>query len=175
MRMRLIHLASTAALLISGAASATSWTAGTLLSGDGAPASSTFATLTSTVVGDDIEFTLTTHGLDLFSPEAGGTVFVGALAVAGSNLNVGSIAGVSGGVTSVGSNPANGPTGAFDFRFTRGQGASNRVTDDESMTWTWVGGADESVTGYALHFQAISYGQTSSAWYVTSAVPELQT
>jgi hypothetical protein len=175
MRMSLIHLVSTAALLVSGAASATTWTAGTLLAGDGAPASQTFATLTSTVVGDDIEFTLTAHGLDLFSPQAGGTVFVGALAVAGSNLNIGSIAGVSGGVTSVDSNPANGPTGNYDFRFTLGQGANNRLTDDESATWTWLGGADESVTGYALHVQAIGYGQTSSAWYVFSAVPEPQT
>ena len=96
-------------------------------------------------------------------------------AVLAAGLAIGSIAGVSGGVSSVGSSGANGPTGNYDFRFTLGQGANNRLTDGESVTWTWVGGADQAVTGYALHVQAISYGQTSSAWYVTSPVPEPQT
>ena len=163
-----IHLASAAALLGSGAASATTWT---LLSGEGAA----FATLTSTEVGNDVQFTLTADGLDLFNAEAGGTVFVGALALAGDNLNVGSITGVSGGVSTVGSNGGKGPTGNYDFRFTLGQGANNRLTDGESATWTWVGGAGQSLTSFALHVQAINYGQTSSAWYVASPVPEPQT
>jgi len=175
MKTVFVQLASTAALLFSGAATATTWTSGTLMSGAGAPSSPTFATLTSTVVGNDIEFTLAAHGLDLFSAEAGSTVFVGALAVAGSNLNIGSVADVGGGVSAVGSNAGNGPTGNYDFRFTFGQGAKSRLTDGESVTWTWVGGADELVTGYALHVQAISYGQTTSAWYATSPVPEPQT
>ena len=175
MKMGLTRLVTAAALLVSGAASAATWTTGALLSGEGAPTSPTFATLTSTVVGDDIEFTLTAHGLDLISTDPGSTVFVGALAVAGSDLAVGSISGVSGGVSTVGSNGGNGPTGAFGFRFTLGQGANNRLTDGESVTWTWVGGADQSVTGFAVHVQAISYGQTTSAWYVPTPVPEPQT
>ena len=82
MTMRLVHIAAAAAWLVSGAASAATWSSGTLLTGEGAPVSPTFATWTTTVVGDDVEFSLTAPGLDDFAP--GGTVFIGALAVAGS-------------------------------------------------------------------------------------------
>jgi hypothetical protein len=163
--MKRTTILSAVLAICAGSASATTYTFGTLLSGSGAPTNVTFATLTADVVGNDVQFTLDASGLDLF---AGSTPFIGSLAIDGTRT--GSVSDVSGGVNNVALRPGGGPGGNFDFRFAIGLGAGDRLTDGESVSWTWVGGAG-NYTDIALHVQGIDYGSTSSAWYV-SAVPE---
>ena len=64
-----------------------------------------------------------------------------------------------------------GPGGGWDFRFDFTGAKKQRLTDDEVVTWTWVGGAGH-FTGIGAHVQGIDYGGTNSAWYTTVAVPE---
>jgi len=138
---------------------------GALLSGAGAPTTANFAQLTVQDVGNNAVFTLRANNLALFS---GSAPFIGAIALdLEDGVSVaGSVSGVSGGVTSVGLSTGGGPGGSWDLRFNLGQGAQNRLTDGESVTWTWVGGAglwdDDDI---AAHVQGISYGGTTSAWY----------
>jgi hypothetical protein len=162
---RLTVLAAVLALG-AGSAGATTYTFGTLLSGTGAPTSVTFATLTATVDGSDVHFTLDATGLDLF---AGSEPFIGSLAIDGTQT--GSVTGVGGGgVSDVSLRPGGGPGGSFDFRFRLGTPGQDRLTDGETVSWTWLGGAG-NYTDIALHVQGIDYAGTTSAWYV-SAVPE---
>lgn len=167
--------AAITALALSSGAQAQSYTFGTLLSGAGAPTSPTFAELTATVVGNDVLFTLDAFGLDVFS---GTTPFIGSMAVDGDSYAGTSISGVGGGVTSVGFNNGGAPGGYWEFRFTFGGGAGNRLTDNETVQWTWVGGAGR-YDDFALHVQGISYGGTTSAWYTptppTPPIPEPST
>ena len=167
-----------AAALAAASASASAFTLdfGTLLSGTGAPSSLSFATLSVTENGSDVDFSLDAFGLDQFT---GTTPFIGAMAVQGNNDNT-SVTNVSGGVSSVGMNPGGGPGGSYQFRFVFGQGAGNRLTDGETVSWTWVGGAGK-YDGFALHVQGINYDSgtstnaTTSAWYVPGVVPEPET
>jgi hypothetical protein len=138
---------------------------GQLLSGDGAPAELNFATLSATVVGNDILFTLDADGLDLFN---GKQPFLGALAIDGDK--VGSLADISGDAP-VSMKNGGGPGGGWEFRFDFTGPKQQRLVDDEAVSWTWVGGAGH-FDGIAAHVQGIDYGQTSSAWYTAVAVPE---
>ena len=138
---------------------------GQLLSGDGAPADIDFASLSATVVGSDIVFTLSASNLDLFD---GKQPFLGALAIDGDQ--VGSITGVSGDAPVSMAN-GGGPGGGWEFRFDFTGPKKQRLVDDETVNWTWLGGAGH-FTGLAAHVQGIDYGQTTSAWYTTVAVPE---
>lgn len=137
---------------------------GQLLSGSGAPETPSFATLSATVSGDDVMFTLQAHGLDLF---VGTQPFLGSLAVNGDN--VGSVAGVSGDAPVKMVN-GGGPGGNWGFRFSFIGKARDRLVDDETVSWTWVGGASH-FAGFAAHVQGISYGDTTSAWYSGPEVP----
>jgi hypothetical protein len=167
--MKLAITAAACALCAAGSAHAVTYTYGTLLSGSGAPASATFATLTANVVGNDVQFTLDAFGLDLL---AGSTPFIGALAIDGSGAGT-SVSGISGGVSTVSLASGGGPGGSFDFRFRLG-GGQDRLVDNEQVSWTWVGGAGK-YTDIALHVQGIDYGATTSAWYVPTPVPEPET
>jgi hypothetical protein len=138
---------------------------GQLLSGDGAPADVNFASLSATVVGKDIVFTLDAGSLDLFS---GKQPFLGALAVDGDK--VGSLSGISGDAPVSLAN-GGGPNGGWEFRFDFTGPKQQRLVDDEAVSWTWVGGAGH-FSGMAAHVQGMDYGPTDSAWYTAVAVPE---
>lgn len=158
-------LTALAAVPAPAVAQTTVYELGQLLSGTGAPAELNFATLSATVVGNDIVFTLSASSLDLFD---GKQPFLGALAIDGDN--VGSITGVSGDAPV---NMANGggPGGGWEFRFDFTGPKKQRLVDDETVSWTWVGGAGH-FTGISAHVQGLDYGQTTSAWYTAVAVPE---
>jgi hypothetical protein len=149
------------------AAQTTVYEFGQLLSGDGAPSDLSFATLSATVSGANVLFTLDAYGLDQFD---GTQPFLGALAVDGDK--VGSVTDV------VGDAPVSlvnggGPGGGWEFRFDFTDGRE-RLLDDEVVSWTWLGGASH-FSSFAAHVQGINYldGGTTSAWYTsTSAIPE---
>lgn len=168
---RCLHTLAVASALLMGAGSAaaqtTTYEFGQLLSGAGAPTDLPFATLTATLVGADIQFTLDAYGLDLFT---GSAPFIGALAIAGDGSGT-SVANVTGDAPVSLAN-GGGPGGGWSFRFDLTGPKANRLTDDETVSWTWVGGAGQ-FDDVAAHVQGIDYGATSSAWYgVTSPVPE---
>lgn len=142
---------------------------GQLLSGSGAPETPSFATLSATVSGNDVMFTLDAYGLDLFD---GAQPFLGALAVQGDS--VGAVADVSGGA-SVKMVNGGGPGGGWAFRFSFIGKNKDRLVDDETVSWTWIGGAGH-FAGFAAHVQGLDYGDTTSAWYqVASSPPGLDT
>lgn len=138
---------------------------GALLSGTGAPTSANFAQLTVRDVGGNAVFTLKASNLALFN---GSTPFLGSIALELEDdvSFLGSVSNVSGGVSSIDVSRGGGPGGDWDLRFDLGKGAQNRLTQGETVTWTWVGGAglwdDDDI---AAHVQGISYGGTTSAWY----------
>ena len=142
---------------------------GRLLSGSGAPDAPSFATLSATVSGDDVMFTLYAHGLDVFE---GAQPFIGALAINGDG--VGTVADVSGDAPVKMAN-GGGPGGNWAFRFSFIGRNKDRLVDDETVSWTWVGGAGH-FAGVAAHVQGIAYGETTSAWYeATTSLPGLDT
>jgi hypothetical protein len=160
-----VALTALAALPAPALAQTTVYEFGQLISGDGAPADINFATLSATVVGNDIQFTLSSHSLNLFD---GSQPFLSALSIDGDK--VGSITGVNGDAPV---NMANGggPGGGWDFRFDFTGAKKQRLNDDEVVTWTWVGGAGH-FTGIGAHVQGLDYGGVNSAWYSAVAVPE---
>jgi len=64
-----------------------------------------------------------------------------------------------------------GPNGGWEFRFDFTDKKQDRLTDDETVSWTWIGGAGH-FSDFAAHMQGIDYGNTTSAWYGAVAVPE---
>jgi hypothetical protein len=154
------------AACLSMAAHAETFTFGSLLSGTG-PSSLNFATLAVTANGNDLDFTLTAPGLDAFGPDA----FLGAIAVDG--IKKGSVTGVTGGAPVAIAN-GGGPGGSYDFRFDLTGPKQARLTDGESVHFTWSGAAQSlSTLTFAAHVQGVtSAGSSSSLWYTTSAVPE---
>lgn len=138
---------------------------GDLLSGDGAPTQLDFATLSATVSGNDVLFTLDAQNLDLFN---GKQPFIGALAIDGDK--VGGLGGVSGDAPVSMAN-GGGPNGGWEFRFDLTGKKKERLVDDESVSWTWIGGAGH-FSNIGAHVQGLDYGGTTSAWYQTLAVPE---
>lgn len=138
---------------------------GGLLAGDGAPTELDFATLSATVSGNDVLFTLDAQNLDLFD---GKQPFIGALSIDGDK--VGGISNVNGG-SPVSMSNGGGPNGGWEFRFDLTGKKKDRLIDDESVSWTWLGGAGH-FTGIGAHVQGLDYGDTTSAWYQTLAVPE---
>jgi len=137
---------------------------GQLLSGSGAPQTLNFATLTATVSGDDLLFTLQAHGLEQF---AGAEPFLGALAINGDQ--VGTVADVSGDAPVKMVN-GSGPGGGWAFRFSFIGKNRDRLVDDETVSWTWIGGAGH-LGNVAAHVQGISYDGTTSAWYQADTSP----
>jgi hypothetical protein len=163
-----IPLAACAALMLApvgASAQTTVYEFGQLISGDGAPEQISFATLTATVSGDDVLFTLDAYGLDQFT---GAEPFLGALAVDGEL--VGDVTDVQGDTT-VDMVNGGGPGGGWEFRFDFTGQNQERLLDDETVSWTWDGGAGH-FTDFAAHVQGIDYGNTTSAWYQAVAVPE---
>lgn len=154
------------AALVASPALAETYDFGELLGQSGAPASASFATLTANVVGNDVQFTLTAYGLEQFK---GKSPWIGALAVDG--VKTGSVDNVTGdsGVTM-----GKSTEGTFEFRFNFTDKAS-KLSDDDTMSWTWVGGAG-SFDAFAVRVNGVKYdaGATNTAWYGASllAVPE---
>lgn len=168
-RPTLLPVVALAALLALGSGAAGAQTTvyhfGQLISGSGAPADADFATLSATVVGNDVQFILQASGLDQFD---GGQPFIGALSVDGDML--GNVGGVSGD-TSVKLANGGGPGGGWEFRFDLTGKKGERLVDDESVSWTWLGGAGH-FSGIGAHVQGLDYGGTTSAWYQAMPVPE---
>jgi hypothetical protein len=158
-------LALSAGVLAAVPASAETYDFGGLMLGDGAPQTATFATLTTAVLGDDVQFTLNAYGLDMFS---GDQPWIGAMSVDG--LRTGAITDVNGDAN-VTMGKGNGPDGSFEFKFDFSDSAG-RLVDNETVSWTWIGGAGH-FTDFAAHVKGLSYGETNNAWYEAAlAVPE---
>lgn len=176
--LRTAVLAAAAALIAQSAAAET-LTFGTPLSGTGPTVD--FATLTYTQTGDGDDWTFTLAAQDLATLFSSAGAFIGSVAVDtpdsvpgfGSGL---AMTNVSGGVTSVEARNGGGPGGVFDFRFALGQGAGNRLTSGETVTWTWNDSGLQSFTQLALHVQGLEgngQGYSNSIWYIpTTPVPE---
>jgi len=173
-RIRRAALAAALTLAVTPAAFADTFTFGNLLAGNG-PGTASFATLSVTQVGGDLQFTLSAPGLDQF----GSNTFLGAIAVDGQG--VGSI------IDRIGDSPValangGGPTGIFDFRFDLTGPQQARLTDDESVSWTWANAAQSiSNLHFAAHLQSVDLpGYDDSLWYspgpvVRQPVPEPET
>ncbi|MGM9487368.1 PEP-CTERM sorting domain-containing protein [Ideonella sp. YS5] len=158
-------LALVAAALAPAPAWAEAYDFGSLIQGDGAPLTASFATLSATVVGDDVLFTLDAYGLDQFS---GAEPWIGAMSVDG--LKTGAVSDVNGDAN-VTMGKGDGPDGSFEFKFDFSD-TTGKLLDNESVSWTWVGGAGH-FDNFAIHVKGIEYGETSNAWYDAAlAVPE---
>lgn len=158
-------LALSAGVLASTPVSAETYDFGSLIQGDGAPTTASFATLAVTVVGNDVLFTLDAYGLDQFS---GSEPWIGAMSVDG--LKTGEVSNISGDAN-VTFGKGDGPDGSFEFKFDFSD-ATGKLVDNETVSWTWVGGADH-FNDFALHVKGLSYGDTNDAWYDAAlAVPE---
>lgn len=147
---------------------------GNLLSGSYTPSSS-FATLNVSGSGSVYDFTLTTNDLNaLFTNGA----FIGRLIVEtdpdislnGRNATSIEISNLSGGVASLTASNAGGPTGGWDFSFVLGQGASNRLTANETVSWRATFSQNVTFTDYGIHVQGLTNTQGGSAWYSPSTV-----
>jgi hypothetical protein len=183
-RFRLRRFGALAALTAGGILAQPSWavtqTFGTPLSGTGPTA--TFASLSFNQIGDgdDWQFTLSADNLASIFGASGAFIGVAAVDVPGSSPNYHSglpMGSVSGGVSSVAARNGGGPTGVFDFRLGFG-GGSDRLTSNESVTWTWNNSGYTSFNEFALHVQGLegnTAGNSGSIWYVPSPVPEPET
>lgn len=158
-------LALVAAALAPAPALAEAYDFGSLIQGDGAPLTASFATLSTTVVGDDVLFTLDAYGLDQFS---GTEPWIGAMSVDG--VKTGAVSDVNGDAN-VTMGKGDGPDGSFEFKFDFSD-TTGKLLDNETVSWTWVGGAGH-FDNFAIHVKGIEYGETSNAWYDAAlAVPE---
>lgn len=147
---------------------------GDLLSGSFTPSNS-FASLEVNGSGTTYDFTLTTNDLNtLFTNGA----FIGRLIVEtdpdislnGRNATSIAISNLSGGVTSLTASNAGGPTGGWDFSFVLGQGAGNRLTANETVSWRATFSQNVTFTDYGIHVQGLTSAQGGSAWYSPSTV-----
>lgn len=147
---------------------------GDLLSGSYTPSTS-FASLEVNGSGSVYDFTLTTYDLNtLFTNGA----FIGRLIVEtdpdislnGRNATSITITNLSGGVTSLTASNAGGPTGGWDFSFVLGQGAANRLTANETVSWRATFSQNVNFTDYGIHVQGLTNAQGGSAWYSPSMV-----
>lgn len=158
-------LALVASALAPAPALAEAFDFGSLIQGDGAPLTASFASLSTTVVGNDVLFTLEAYGLDQFS---GTEPWIGAMSVDG--VKTGQVSDVNGD-TNVTMGKGDGPDGSFEFKFDFSD-TTGKLLDNETVSWTWVGGAGH-FDSFALHVKGIEYGETSNAWYDAAlAVPE---
>lgn len=164
-RRAISSLALVAGALAVAPASAETYDFGSLMQGEGAPVTASFATLSVTVVGSDVQFTMNAYGLDQFN---GGEPWVGAMSVDG--IKTGAVSDVNGDAN-VSMGKGDGPDGTFEFKFDFSE-TQGRLVDDETVSWTWVGGAG-NFDNFAAHIKGIAYGDTNNAWYeATLAVPE---
>lgn len=156
---------------------ATVYNFGKLLSGTYAP-TSTLATLDVTGSGNVYNFTLTAKDLNsLFTNGA----YIGRLIVdtnpsislVGPGHATVAISNLVGGVTSLTPTNAGGPLGSnvWDFSFSLPNAANNRLTANESLSWTATFSQNVSFTNFGLHVQSLTSAQGGSAWYTPSVTP----
>lgn len=170
-------LLAAAATLAASAASAETYNFGTPLAGTGPTAS--FATLTTTQIGDGDDWSFTLTAGDLTNVFATSGAFLGGLAVqvdGSPNYGNGFLLPIEsgGGVERVRVRSGGGPGGDFDFRIALGRGA-DRLTAGESVSFTWADSGHQSFDSFALHVQGLDDndgGYSSSIWYSTTPVPE---
>ena len=144
-----------------------------------------FASLSVTSSSDNKTFSFVLNTFNLDSIFSNANVFIGSEAgdanynVTGSNLPTATIFGSGNGVTIVTAGAANGPTGLYDFRYNFGSGNKDRLTQNETVSWTSVFASAQTFDGalFALHVQGLDSTDTTdgktSAWYTPniSAVP----
>lgn len=174
-QMKLLKSAVFSALLLTSVTSNAAVTYfGDILSGSYTPSAS-FASLEVSGSGSIYDFTLTTNDLNaLFTDGA----FIGRLivetdpdiALNGRNATSIEITNLSGGVTSLSASNAGGPTGGWDFSFVLPQGAANRLTANESVSWRATFSQNVTFTDYGIHVQGLTNAQGGSAWYSPSTV-----
>lgn len=149
---------------------------GDLLSGSYQPGSN-FAELSVSGSGNVYNFTLKAYDLETLFLTSGAKI--GRLAIdtdKAINPSDITISSVSGGVTSVFAKNAGAPTGTWDFSFKFPNSDSDKLTANESISWTATFSQDVSFTQYAVHVQGLTTEQGSSAWYTSvTAVPEPET
>lgn len=169
---RIISTVLVAGLVSFGSnAHALSYSFGKILSGGGPP-SADVANLDIVNNGGDWTFTLDVS--NQLSSIFGNGAFVGAMAITATEpTSVNTTPG--GGVTVVNSANGKGPGGSFDYRFDFGGGASDRLTNGESVSWTGFNMGNTLPTDgqMALHVQGTNFSP-DSVWYI-SPVPEPET
>ncbi|MBU0620274.1 MAG: FxDxF family PEP-CTERM protein [Gammaproteobacteria bacterium] len=167
--------------LAGGTANATAYDFGNLLSGNG-PTTASFANLSVTDTGGGVWDFLLTINNSLFS-SFGDQAFIGSLqfdfnpdpgATTSTFLdsNVGGVSSVSGT-----SGDHTGGVIAFDFGTNFGQGARNRLSQNDYVHWSVSGlNAFSSLDNMYIHVQGIGANGNDSAKYTPlSPVPEPQT
>ena len=182
---KFLHAALVAGLLaFSGAAQAvtTTYTYGNLLTGyTGAPTAPNFATLAVTDLRNGIwSFTLAINNT-LFST-FGDNAFIGSMSFdfapdPVNNLRTTFISSNVGGVTSVGLTNGTGTGGGFsdvDFGTKFGQGSSNRLSQNDYVTWTVSGLTGSNYAASYLHLQG-GPNRGSAKYSAVSAIPEPET
>jgi hypothetical protein len=165
--------ALSAIALAASAVQAETYNYGVLFAGNG-PSNVSFATLSVTQVGDDLNFTLNAFGLDQF----GANSFLAALAVDATEQ--GTVTNVVGDAPVSMAN-GGGPSGVFEFRFDITGPQQARLTDDETVSWTWDGaGISAAGLNIVAHVQGVELPNTDgSLWYAPDgpvpAIPEPET
>lgn len=154
---------------------ATDYVFGTRIDGNanGSPDLGSFAQLSVTQIdADTLGFTLNLGSLATASHSSGG--FVGSMVTRTTSGRIGWVdpGSVSGDVAVVSTSPGRGPDGPWDFRFVFGShGSHDRLTGNESVSWTTSFADPTAFAAAALHVQ----GQAGAGWYqATAAVPEPQ-
>jgi hypothetical protein len=165
------------------AAGTTNYTFGNLLTGyGGAPATAEFATLSATDNNNGVwNFTLTINNA-LFST-FGNDAFIGSMSFdftpdpINNNLTTTFLGSNVGGVTSVGLTSGTGNSGLSDIDFGTqfGQGSSNRLTQNDYVSWSVAGLLlDSALTNMYVHVQGGPDGGSAKYTPVT-AIPEPET
>jgi hypothetical protein len=178
-------VSSLAVLAFASTASATAYTyefGGAPISGNGITPSSNFATLAFDSVSDIFSLTLGNLASVGFT---NGTPNVLSLAVSyPTELSNGDISNVSGGVSSITTNPGNNPLGNFNFSFDFGSNSDQLITG-ETVTWKVsnfnVNNLSDNGSGeFAIWIDNAKLTGEGKAWYgVTNTtinpVPEPET
>lgn len=151
-------LVATACAASIGAANASTYIVGQLVSGVGAPANPAFAQLTVDVLDSDVYFTVEAQNL---AASFQGSPYIAALAVAPEDTgNLGSFSGSVNSLVKMTSTTAGAP---FVFQFAMGDDSA-RLTDGGNVSWVWEGGAGH-FQRFAIQVEGLSYVGTASAWY----------
>ena len=186
MFLKKLVLCSTFSLLSATAGMASAATVnyeyGQLLAGGYTP-TEVFASLSVTSSDDNKTFSFVLNTFNLNSIFSNTGVFIGSDAGEanynpnGSNLPTATIFGSGNGVTEVKAGAGGGPGGDYNFRYIFGKGENDRLTQNETVSWTSVWATAQTFDGalFALHVQGLDALDTTdgstSAWYTPSPVP----
>ena len=186
---KILHAALVAGFLAFGSAAqaavTTNYTFGNLLTGDsGAPHTADFASLAATDNGNGIwDFTLDVK--NNFLATFGDNAFIGSMSFnftpdpIFAALSAYFTSSNAGGVSSVGL--THGTGNGADFGVSFGQGANNRLSQGDSVSWSIAGLGSSALTSMYVHVQGIGTDGEGSAKYTpltdgtpVTVVPEPQ-